>query len=436
MSDGLTSRQEFAFLAGLVMRHRSGEHATVTLQDVRSGTTRVAGNRVIQNVETRKVSLRVQVAVGRRQGSATTADLTAGAVRDAITRAERIARLLPDDPEYVSPLGPQHYLDVPTASPSTVVAGPARRLDEAARAIALCCQVGVSGAGIVSSSEAAVGVATSAGGQAYERRTEARFSLTAAAGESTGWAAGAHRSIDRLDVEARTRRAIAMARTTSPPRELPPGRYTVVLEPAAVAGLLSALLWHLDAKAVLKGTSPLNGRLGQQVLDARLSIANRPMHPDLLGSSFAADGLPQRDTMWIENGRLMQLAYDRYTAMAQGVEPMPVPDAVYVSSREAVEDLIGSTERGILVSNFWYIRVVNPTDLTVTGMTRDGTFLIEQGRVTAPLKQFRFHESPLRAFSQVEACTAPAEAITSETGKVLVPSMRIRDFPFSSVTKF
>lgn len=436
MSHGLTSPDEFAFLAGLVMRHRSCDQATVTLHDVHSGTTRIADNRVIQNVDTRKVALRVQAAIGRRQGSATTADLTAGAVRDAIARAERVARLLPEDPEYVAPLGPQRYLAVPTLSPSTAAAGPARRLDDAAIATALCHQAGVSGAGIVSSSEAAVGVATSAGLQAYERRTEARFSLTATAGESTGWAAAAHRSIDRLDVDARTRRAIAMARTTGAPRALPPGRYTVVLEPAAVATLLSCLLWQLDAKSALKGTSPLSRCLGKQVIDSRLTLASQPTHPDLLGCAFAADGLPQRDTTWIENGHLTQWAYDRYTAMTQGVEPTPLSDAVCLSSCAPVEDVIRETEYGILVTNFWYVRIVNPTDLTVTGMTRDGTFLIEQGQVTTPLKQFRFHESPLRALSHVEACTAPAEAVSAETGKMLVPAMRIRDFLFSSVTKF
>ncbi len=436
MSQGLTSREEFGFLADLVMRHSSGDHTSVSLHDARSGTTRFADNQIIQNVDTRKTTFRVTVAYGQRHGSASTTALTAGAVQETITRAERIARVAPEDAEYVPPLGPQEYLAVPSWDKATQEAGPTRRLAEAAQGIVACRDQGLSGAGIVTTADIVSAVATSMGLRAYEPRTEARFSLTATGGDATGWAANAHRSIERLGVRERTQVAIEKARAGGGARELPAGRYTVILEPAAVAGLLSWMVWLLDAKSYFKGTSPYAGCLGRRIVDPRLTLRNRPAHPDLLGQQFHAEGVPSVESLWIKDGVLTQLAFDRYTARQHQVEPLPMPDAPCLSAEGAGEDLIATTERGILITNFWYLRVVNPTDLTLTGMTRDGTFLVEEGRVRCAVKNFRFHESPVRAFSQLEDCTRPMEAVTSETGKLLVPAMRIRDFPFSSVTMF
>jgi len=223
-------------------------------------------------------------------------------------------------------------------------------------------------------------------------------------------------------------------------RELPPGRYTVILEPAAVAGLWSSLLWTLDAKAYEKGTSALAGKLGQLIVDKRLTLRNLPSHQDLLGTGFTTDGLPTVASDWIADGVLTQLAYDRFTAKGRGIDKIPTLDAPCLSGRGSslptLQELIKGTERAILVTNFWYIRTVNPTDLTLTGMTRDGTFLVENGAIVSAVKNFRFHESPLRVFNQVSAFTNPAEAITSETGKLLVPAMTLREFNFSSVTRF
>jgi len=176
------------------------------------------------------------------------------------------------------------------------------------------------------------------------------------------------------------------------------------------------------------------------IVDKRLTLRNLPVHEDLLGIGFTADGLPTVASDWIADGVLTQLAYDRFTAKGRGVGKIPTLDAPCLSGRGSslptLQDLIKSTERAILVTNFWYIRTVNPTDLTLTGMTRDGTFLVENGAIVSAVKNFRFHESPLRVFNRIAAFTNPAEAITSETGKLLVPAMTLRDFNFSSVTRF
>ena len=436
----LTSRQEFDFLTDLVMSHSMGDHTFLSVRDVHGGTTRFANNQVIQNVNQRRGTLSVTVAFGRQQGIATTTDFTAGAVRETLKQAERIARVSPEDPEYVTPLGAQTYLSLPTSRPETSAAGPVRRLDYAREAIGQCKMENLNAAGMVSSSVAVMGLAASTGLLACEERTEARFSLTVQAGEATGWSAAAHRSIDHLHVQERTLAAINKAkRSADEPQELPPGRYTVILEPAAVAGLLSWIIWMLDAKSFYKGTSPFSGKLGTRVLDRRLSLLNQPDHADLLGSGFTSEGLPIVGSSWIEAGVLTQLLHDRYTAREHQVESLTL-ESPYLSGERPVgtrvDDLIRTTQRGILVTNFWYIRPVNPSDLTLTGMTRDGTFLIENGEIASAVRNFRFHDSPLRAFTHVDAYTTPAEAITSETGKALVPAMRIHDFNFSSVTRF
>jgi predicted Zn-dependent protease len=430
----LTSLDEFRFLADLVLKHSTGDHTLVSLHDQQSGTTRFANNQIVQNVDTRRGSLRVTLAFGRRHGTAGTTDFTAGSVQEAVARATQIAHLSPEDPEYLPPVEPQQYLTPPTT------AGPARRLEYTNEAIGQCRMENLGAAGIVSSSIATVGVAASTGLFAHEERTDARFSLTVQAGEATGWGAAAHRSIDHLRVQERTLTAIDKAKRGLEVRELPPGRYTVILEPAAVAGLWSSLLWTLDAKSYEKGTSAFSGKLGQPIVDKRLSLRNLPAHEDLLGIGFTTDGLPTVVSDWITGGVLTQLSYDRFTAKRQGIAKIPTLDAPCLlgrgSSLPTLQELIKSTERAILVTNFWYIRTVNPTDLTLTGMTRDGTFLVENGAIVSAVKNFRFHESPLRVFNRIEAFTNPAEAITSETGKLLVPAMILHNFNFSSITRF
>lgn len=436
----MTSREEFRFLADLVLTRSSGDHTMVELLDLHSGTTRFANNQVVQNVDTRRGTLSVTVAFGRRHGTASTTDFTAGSVQETLRRAERIARVSPDDPEYLPPPGPQPFVARETARPETEATGPARRLEYANEAIGQCRMENLMAAGIVSSSVSSVGIAANNGLFGCETRTDARFSLTVQAGEATGWNAAAHRSIDHLKIQERTLAAIQKAKRGREPRELPPGQYPVVLEPAAVAGLWTWLLWSLDAKSYQKGTSPFAGKLRERMVDRRLTLANAPGHADLLGVGFTAYGLPSGPSTWIDHGVLTQLAYDRFTAQAQGVQVIPTLEAPVLSVHGAacgtVQDLVKRTDRAILVTNFWYIRSVNPTNLTLTGMTRDGTFLVEKGEIVSAIKNFRFHDSPLRAFRQIDAWTTPMEAVTAETGKMLAPAMVLPEFHFSSVTRF
>lgn len=436
----LTNSDEFRFLSDLVMTRSSADHTIVSLRDHHAGTTRFANNQVIQNVDARRGSLAVTVAFGGRHGTAGTTDFTAGAIQDTLARAERIARISPVDPEYLPPPDPCQFPVREPAKPETMTAGPAKRLEYANEAIGHCRMENIMAAGVVSSSSTAVGIAADNGLFGYEQRADARFSLTVQAGDATGWSAAAHRSIDHLRIQERTLAAIAKSKRGRDAWELPAGHYPVILEPAAVAGLWAWLIWSLDAKSYMKGTSPFAGKLGQAIVDERLTLNNLPDHADLLGEGFTHEGLPSTSSEWIDHGILRQLTYDRFTAKEHGVKTIPTLEAPALSvegpQAHSIQELIRGAEHAILVTNFWYVRPVNPRDLTLTGMTRDGTFLVEKGEIVTPIRNFRFHESPLQAFRHLTAWTAPMEAVTSETGKMLVPAMALPHFHFSSVTRF
>lgn len=436
----MTSRDEFRFLSELVLTRSSADHTMIRLHDQHAGTTRFANNQVIQNVDARRGKLVVTVDFGGRQGTASTTDFTAGTVQETLCRAEKIANVTPIDPEYLPPPDPCMFPVRETAKPETMAAGPSRRLEYATEAIGQCRMENLMAAGAVSSSVAAVGIAANTGLFGYEQRGEASFSLTVQAGDATGWSAAAHRSIDHLKVQERTLTAIRRAKRSRDGCVLPAGRYPVIVEPAAVAGLWAWLIRSLDAKSYLKGTSAFTGKLGQAIVDERITLLNSPDHTDLFGEGFSNDGLPSTPSVWIDHGNLRQLAYDRFTAKEQGVVTIPTLEAPALSvegpSVDSIHELVKRTERAILVTNFWYIRPVNLRDLMLTGMTRDGTFLIENGEIVSAVNNFRFHESPLDVFQHVDLWTSPMEAVTSETGKFLAPAMALPQFHFTSVTRF
>ncbi len=436
----LTDRAEFDRLINLALKAAEADHVFVSLSDRAGGTTRIANNQIVQNVATRRRQLSISVAFETRHGRASTTDLTEQAIRDAAAQAVAIARSSPPDPEYMPPLGPQQYPVLVTLRHETAEVGPARRAAEAGRAIDLCREAGLEAAGIVESYVESAGLAASTGLRAFEQRSDARFSLTATGTNSSGWVNNASRSFDDLNIESLARTAVDKALRSADPQELEAGRYTVILEPAAVAGLLGPLSFSLGAKSYHRGTSALSGKLGQPILHEHLTLRNRPDHPQLMGRSFDGQGLPADFQVWIDGGVLRRIDYDRFTAAEHNTQPTYGLDAPHLSGTApagaGVESLIEGTERGILVTNFWYIRSVNPTDLTLTGMTRDGTFLVEDGQVRCGLLNFRWHDSPLRALREVLAYTTPQEAITMERGKMLLPALKIADFNFSSVTRF
>lgn len=440
MASNLATEASFKEIAHHVLQSCTAEHAFVSLGDSDSSTLRFANNQVVQHVSVREPSVSVRVAFGQKAGSASTNRFDKASLTEMVRRAEAIAKLAPEDPEYMPPLPKQDYIKVQSFRKSTAASTPTRLAQTVKPIVDLCAKRELKGAGIMTSSTSSSAVAASTGLFGYEQGTEAEFSLTASAADSSGWVLNSHRDINELLVDWRAKQAIEKAMLSKDPRELPAGHYPVILEPAAVAGVLGEFSSSLGAKSYYRGNSALRGKLGSNVLDSRLTLKSDPAHPDLMGSSFGFDGMASKPQTWVENGVLKQIAYDRFTAKEHGVEPNPRPSALVMTfagdTVKTVDDLIAKTERAILVTNFWYIRSVDPADLTITGMTRDGTFLVEDGKIVAGLRNFRFHDSPLRCFEKVDMTTGPKEALTLERGKMLLPAMKLPDFNFSSVTKF
>lgn len=440
MKNELASQNEFQKVADILLKASRADDTFVSFSDSQSATLRFANNQVVQNVSIRRPSVSVRVAYGQKVGRASTNRLDSDSLRQLVRRAEEIAALAPEDPEFLPSLPRQPYASVPCFYDATAAATPIEQAKRTQPVIALCEKNGLTAAGTMTNSATARGIAASSGLFGYEQSTSATFSLTATAEDSTGWTMNTHRDIDSLGIGKRAESAVDKALKSKKPREIEPGHHTVILEPSATAGVFGPLLWSLNAKNYYKGNSALAGKLGQRILDERLTLRTIPAHPAMMGSSFTGNGLPTREQTWIEKGNLEQLYYDRFTAKEHGVDPVPWPSTPVLSisggTVGGVDDLIAQTERGVLITNFWYIRSVNPTDLTLTGMTRDGTFLIEDGQVICGLRNFRFHESPLRAFANIDAATKPMEAISLERGKSLLPAVKLPSFNLSSVTKF
>jgi predicted Zn-dependent protease len=276
----------------------------------------------------------------------------------------------------------------------------------------------------------------------------ARFSITAMAGDSSGWAKASACDLRDVDPLALALSASRKAAQSSAPRELPAGRYTVILEPAAVLDLTGQMFGDFSATAIRDGRSFLNDRIGKKIFGDKITVHDDAWHPQQSGAPFDGEGVPRRGLTLVEGGVVRDIAYCRQAAAQAGVAPtghgFPLPNEygetpaniVIAGGATPVEEMVASTGRGILVTRFWYIREVDPYEKIFTGMTRDGTFLVEGGRVTAGVRNFRFNQGLMEMLSNVEALSPAVRASGEETFDMVVPAMKVRGFNFTEVTRF
>lgn len=411
----------------------------------RSAATRFSDNAITQNLTRRQAALRVEATIGRRRGTAATNRLDAEGIRAATSRAVDLARAAPEDPEYVPPLGPQVYPAVDGYRSSTASLSPreaaARLLPvfDAARAR------GVRMAGSLQMEEGDVQAANSSGLRAGHRWTSAAYANTAIADDlpasghgASGWAECVDPDVEALDLVGAADAAIAKAEAARAPRALAPGSYPVVLEAPALRDLLVFLAWSLDARAADEGRSFAAGRLGRRVAAECVTLRTVPGFPGCPGRPFTEEWLPSAPVAWIEKGILKTLAASRWWAARKGTVPVGSPvNLVMDGGAATLRDLVGGMRRGLLVTRFWYIRFVDPMTLFLTGMTRDGLFWVEDGRIAHAVKNLRFNESVLAALSRVEALGRPrVTAGTEGDGAASVPDARLGAFDFASATEF
>ena len=447
----LLTRNECRGLFDRVLREAKtagADDVELTLGLSSSALTRFANNSIHQNVAEHHRLVSVRTVIGRRTARASTNRLDEESIRSAVRQAVENTRAQEPDPELPPMAEPADQDEVDRFCPSTAQVGARDRAEVVREAIAHVRSASQSAAGIFETGRSAEAILNSRGLFAYYHDTLARFSITVMQGDSSGWAKASAPDCAEVNPLALTRRASEKAARSADPRELPPGRYTVILEPSAVQDLLGQMFSDFSATAIHDQRSFLTGRIGERLFGAGIHIADNAYHPLQWGPPFDGEGVPRRRLALVEDGVIREVAYSRTAALRDGVSPtghgFPLPNEsgeapmniVMEGGGTALEDLVRSTERGILVTRLWYIREVDPYEKIMTGMTRDGTFLVENGRIVAGLKNFRFNESLIELLKNVEALSPAERASGEEAFDMVVPALRARDFHFTEVTRF
>jgi predicted Zn-dependent protease len=413
-----------------------------------SALTRFANNTIHQNVAERRGQVSVRVVADHRTARASTNRAEEGAVARAVEQAVALARAQAPDPEALPLAEGAEIAEVERWSAATAASTPAGRAAAVAEAIRAAESKALAAAGIYSAGQTVEAVLNARGLFAYHAETLAQFSITAMGENSSGWAKASAVDAERISPVELARRACEKAVLSRNPRELAPGRYTVILEPAAVQDLVGQMFWDFSATAMRDQRSFLNGRLGEKLFGENITIADDVYHCHQNGAPFDGEGVPRRRLRLVERGVPLEVAYSRTAAARDGRAPtghgFPVPNEygeaplniVMEGGATPLEEMIASTGRGILVTRLWYIREVDPYEKIMTGMTRDGTFLIEDGRLVCGLRNFRFNQSLIEMLSSVEQLSPAVRAAGEESFDMVVPALKVREFHFTEVTRF
>ncbi|WP_019989116.1 TldD/PmbA family protein [Rudanella lutea] len=426
-----------------VLSYSKADECEANLSGDIRGNIRYARNAVSTSGSRANQNLVVQSAFGKKVGTATIDEFDDASLEKVVRRAEELARLAPENPEWVGILGPQTYLKSNGYFESTAKLTAEDRAEAVAKSLELTRTQNLTAAGFLEDFKGYQAMMNSKGLFAYYPSTNINFSLTVRTddGKGSGYVAKGYSDVSKLDTAAATRIAAQKAAASANAQALEPGKYTVILEPTAGAVLMEQLFFSMDARSADEGRSFLSKpggktKLGEKIVDPRVTIYSDPTHPELPASPWAGDGQPQTRINWIEKGIVKNMAYSRYWAQKQGKKPVPFPNNVMMAGGTAsLEDMIKSTQRGILVTKLWYIREVDPQTLLYTGLTRDGTFYIENGKIKHAVKNFRFNESPVIMLNNLETLGRPERVVSTESdGNYLIPPMKIREFTFSSLS--
>lgn len=440
---GLTSNEAKALcdrILGLV----KADDAEVWLSDSADQHLRYANNDITSNSLTRRVDVSLSVSYGKRSASISTNQTSDAALREAVEKVQAMAKLAPEDPEHLPPVEPGNYADPITWAEDTAKASPGDAIEWIRPVIEQARAARVDSAGYLKRSVGGFAQANSKGLFVHQRGTSVGFSLTARTteGNGSGWASTQVTDVRDLDLAPVGKRAIEKALASRNPDERAPGRTTVVLEPAAVRDLLSLLIWSLDRRSYDEGRSFLNSLVpeGGNPIGAELFGTNATLISDPLYAAAPcathSGGLPLTRTPWVENGVLKNLEVGRFWAQQKGLSPQPGPgNLIMPGDGASMDELIGQVEDGVLITRLWYLRMVQPQNLLYTGLTRDGTFAIKQGKITGPVKNFRFNESPVNVLKQIVSSGVPARVLGSESDMPFhVPPLVVENFNLSSVS--
>jgi predicted Zn-dependent protease len=443
--NGYLSRSDAEALAQKVLAFSTADEARVNMNSGTDGNTRFAVNQVSTSGDAYDANITVTSAFGKKVASATTNRFDDASLRQVVDTSERLARLVPEDPEYLGELSPQQYANVEPYFEATAEVTPEERARVIMEVTGPAARQNLVSTGFLSHFTGSNAVANKKGLFAYARGTGVSFTTTVRTpdGTGSGWAGGGENDWSKMNFAELGERAIRKAEMSRNPRAVEPGEWTVILEPTAVANLVNLMVFSMNARNADEGRSFFSkqgggNKIGEKFLDERITITSDPADPRTAGNPFTGEGLPNRPMTWVENGSLRNLIYNRFWAQRNNREPTGFPGAYMMSGgNSTIDEMIRSTDRGLLVTRMWYIRPVDPRTILFTGLTRDGTFLIENGRITTAVKNLRWNESPVFMLNNIEAMTAPVRVNASEDGaggSVWVPAIKSRDFTFTSLS--
>jgi predicted Zn-dependent protease len=442
---GLLTREQAKALADRALSFSRADQTRVIISSEWSGNTRFANASITTSGGIGDTSVTVTATVGKRRASASTNVLDDASLKRTVELAAQLARLSPEDPELMPELGPQTYATVNAFIERTAQLEGEARSGAVRRVVAAAKEAGKAAgdvfvAGFLHVNAEVSAVATSNGLFAYHRTTDVDLSATSRTPDRTGsgWARAGSRDWNAIDPAAIGRVAAQKAVSSRNPQPIEPGLYTAVLEPQAVNDLVPLLSGALNARSADEGRSPFSKagggtKIGEKVVDERVTLFSDPADPDLRGAPFDNEGLPISRQVWIEKGILKNLSYTRFWAQKQGKTPtgsVTLGGLALTGGTKSTDELIAGCERGVLVTHFFYIRSLDPRTVLQTGLTRDGAFWIEKGKIVRPLKNFRWNESPLLMLNRLEDIGRPEPTAAGR----MMPALRVRDFNFASLS--
>ena len=436
MSFGMTESQARELMQR-VLRFSKAEACEVNLNGNAGGNVRYARNTVSTAGAQEDVTMVVQSNFGKRSGTVTLNEFTDEALQRAVARSEELARLAPEDPEFMGPMEQQRYIPTTSWFPNTAALTAEQRARAAETSIQAAKARECTAAGFWQDNDSFAAMANSKGLFAWDKSTGVNFSVTVRSNDGTGsgYVTRDVNDLSKLDAAAASRIATEKAVASRNARAIEPGKYTVILEPEASVELIQNMAFNLGARGADEGRSFLSKpggatKVGEKLFDERVTITSDPANPEVPTAAWNGDGRAQNPTTWIDKGVVKQLFYSRYWAAQKGVAAVPGPSNLIMAGGSGnLEDLIRDTRRGVLVTRTWYIRTVDPQTLLYTGLTRDGTFYIENGAIKYAVKNFRFNESPVIMLNNVDAFAKPVRVRGN-----LIPPMRLRDFTFTSLS--
>ena len=439
-----------------VLGYSKADECEATLAGGHAGNLRFARNAVSTSGAKDDLNLIVECAYGKKSGTATINEFDDASLEKVVRRAEELAKLAPENPEYVPFLGPQKYDDPKGYFDSTARIDPEFRAKAAAASIDVCKSQKLVAAGFFEDDAGFAARANTRGLNGYHRDSGLSFSVTIRTGDGkgSGYAVADYNDAALMNTGAVSEIAAQKALKSHETRAIEPGKYTVILEPAASVDLISHMVTQMDARRADEGRSFLTkagggSRLGEKLMDEQVHLYTDPMNPEIPGNPWSGDGRPRQRVDWVKGGVVENMSYSRYWAQKKGItEDKAVPSiregfrggrevgafegaqgVIMDGGTASLDELVKSVKRGVLVTRMWYIREVDPQTVLYTGLTRDGTFYVEDGEIKYAIKNFRFNESPVIMLNNIEALGKPVR-----TNGCLIPPMVVRDFTFSSLS--